>query len=502
MNMLSPNSRTYSFDFRANGYARGEGIAVMIVKRLSDAIRDSNTIRAIIRSTGANEDGRTPGITQPSQSAQECLIRDTYARAGLSMAHTRYVEAHGTGTPLGDPLEAAAIGNSFRSCRNEEEPLYIGSVKSNIGHLEGASGLAGVIKVVLALESGLIPPNANFEELNPDIDSGYLWVKIPEEPTPWPSRGLRRASVNSFGYGGANCHIVLDDAHNYLQLRGMQGKHKTVAWPPSAYGPRKCSSSTYKLVGANVISKADTRPRLLILSARDELGIERLATSYQDHFVKILEQDNPSPHLLNDIAYTLDSHRTVQRYRSSVVACSLADLLDIRETLPKGTKPEEYSPQLGFVFTGQGAQWFAMGRELLGYPVYRRSIDTHLAILGCSWSVLDHLTRDKDHSEVDMHSQALCTIVQVAIVDLLSEANIKPSAVVGHSSGEIAAAYAAGYISKQDAWKIAYFRGVVALKLSGSNDHGCGAMTSVGLSEVEVRHTSPMFYRPMQAISG
>jgi acyl transferase domain-containing protein/NADPH:quinone reductase-like Zn-dependent oxidoreductase/aryl carrier-like protein len=489
MNMLSPDSKSYSFDHRANGYARGEGIAVMIVKRLSDAIRDGNTIRAVIRSTGANEDGHTPGITQPSQAAQERLMKETYARAGLSMALTRYVEAHGTGTPLGDPLEATAIGNAFRSFRSEAEPLYIGSVKSNIGHLEGASGLAGVIKVVLALENGLIPPNTEFEKLNPRIDADRLRIRIPVESTSWPSPGLRRASVNSFGYGGANCHIVLDDAYNYLQARGIQAKHNTVARPPTAV------DSNQHLVKAGSLAKKDfpatthKTPRLLVLSSSDKLGIRRLATSYEDHVSKLI-QDHCSPlDLIDDIAYTLDSHRSVLAYRSSIVAHSLEDLVDLGNAFPTEAKSRESPPQLGFIFTGQGAQWFAMGRELLDYPIYRRSIEeasTYLATLGCSWSASDELTRSPDSSNVDLYSQALCTIVQVALVDILNQINIKPAVVVGHSSGEIAAAYAAGYISRQDAWKIAYCRGVVTSKLSKSNDHGSGAMLSVGLPMEEV----------------
>ncbi|KAF3768164.1 polyketide synthase [Cryphonectria parasitica EP155] len=219
MNFLSPDSLCYSFDERANGYSRGEGIAVIILKRLSDAIRDGNTVRAVIRATGSNEDGRTAGITQPSGQAQEQLIRETYRKAALSMAHTRYFEAHGTGTPMGDPIEALAVGKAFGDFRSEIDPLYMGAVKSNIGHLEGASALAGVIKAVLVLEKGVIPPNANFEKLNPKIDDKSLGLKFPEKCYSWPTPGLRRASINSFGYGGSNSHIVLDDAYNFMHLR-------------------------------------------------------------------------------------------------------------------------------------------------------------------------------------------------------------------------------------------------------------------------------------------
>jgi len=173
MGFLGPDSVCYCFDHRANGYARGEGFAVVVLKLLSDALRDGDTIRAVIRATGSNQDGRTPSITQPSSQAQEDMIRDTYARGGLDLKTTRFFEAHGTGTPVGDPLEARAIGAVFQRERSAEEPLLVGAVKSNIGHLECASGIAGLIKTVLVLEHGLVPPNIWFEKPNPKIASEW-----------------------------------------------------------------------------------------------------------------------------------------------------------------------------------------------------------------------------------------------------------------------------------------------------------------------------------------
>ena len=169
LEFLSSDSKCFSFDSRANGFSRGEGFGIIIIKALSKALEDGDTIRAIIRATGVNQDGRTPGITQPSSKSQEVLIRQTYEAAGLDMGSTRYFEAHGTGTPLGDSLEAAAINSSFGNYRSRDEPLYIGAVKSNIGHLEGASGIAGIIKTILVLEKGVIPPNVWFDSPNPKI---------------------------------------------------------------------------------------------------------------------------------------------------------------------------------------------------------------------------------------------------------------------------------------------------------------------------------------------
>jgi acyl transferase domain-containing protein len=180
-NFLSPDSRCWSFDTRCNGYARGEGLAIVVLKRLHDALRDGDTIRAVVRGTGSNQDGRTPGITQPSGDAQLELIRKTYAEANLSMKPTRFFEAHGTGTPTGDSIEGNAIGAAFKECRTNDDPLYIGAVKTNIGHLEGCSGLAGLIKTVLVLESGYIPPLAGFEKLNEAIDAQRLHLHVSQQ---------------------------------------------------------------------------------------------------------------------------------------------------------------------------------------------------------------------------------------------------------------------------------------------------------------------------------
>ena len=176
MGMLSPDGMSKSFDDRADGYARGEGFAVVVIKRLDDALKHGDTIRGIIRATGANQDGRTPGISQPSGAAQERLIRDTYS--GLNLGLTRYFEAHGTGTQVGDPTEAKAVATAFKSCRPLGSPLYVGSVKTNIGHLEGTSGLASLIKTMLILEKGLIPPNIWFQKINPKIRENEWNIKV------------------------------------------------------------------------------------------------------------------------------------------------------------------------------------------------------------------------------------------------------------------------------------------------------------------------------------
>lgn len=178
MNMLSTDGKCYSFDHRGRGYGRGEGFAILVLKRLSDALRDQDTIRTVICNTRCNQDGNTPGITQPSPIAQEALIKETYSSADLSMSPTRYFEAHGTGTPVGDPVETNALGTAFSKTRTLHNLLWVGAVKSNIGHLEGCSGLASVIKTILVLEKGVILPNTNFELINPKIDTEFLNIKV------------------------------------------------------------------------------------------------------------------------------------------------------------------------------------------------------------------------------------------------------------------------------------------------------------------------------------
>ncbi|KAI1389501.1 putative polyketide synthase [Hypoxylon trugodes] len=479
ISFLSPDSRCYSFDHRANGYARGEGIAVVILKRLSDAIRDGNTIRAVIRATGSNEDGRTSNITQPSSEAQEQLIRATYKRAKLSMAHTRYVEAHGTGTATGDPREANAIGLSFREHRSQLDPVYIGAVKSNIGHLEGASGLAGLIKAVLVLERGTIPPNTNFEKLNSQIDSKYLRITFPEQSHTWPIRGLRRASVNSFGYGGANCHVVLDDAYHYLHLRGLKGNHCTTLTSTTANDSLADEASVAQ----------DTNIRLFVWSAADYDGLARITAEYENHDAPYFDSLKGDQNFLSNLAYTLDSHRSHLTWRSYALLRSPSDIKSLASQMSSPQESFPKIPRIGFVFTGQGAQWFAMGRELTKYMSFRfelESAERYLRSIGCKWSVREELGRSESTSKIDDPeiSQALTTVLQVALVKLVRGFGLRPTAVVGHSSGEIAAAFAGGYISSESAWKLAYLRGFCAATLINlSHDGTRGAMMAVGMPE-------------------
>ncbi|PLB54129.1 putative polyketide synthase [Aspergillus steynii IBT 23096] len=487
LNMLSPDGQCYSFDHRANGYSRGEGVAVLVLKRVSDAIRDNDTIRGIIRNTGCNQDGRTSSLTVPSSDMQATLIRDTYTNARLSMEPTRYFEAHGTGTPVGDPTEAKALGKAFGQVRTVDDPLWVGSVKSNIGHLEGASGIAGVVRAMLVLEKGIIPPNANFEKVNPDIDTEALKIQFPLEHTPWPTKGLRRASVNSFGNSGTNAHVILDDVFHFLAEHHLFAHHLTVQDPPTTPVLEQTSIdvSCSLLQSSHNPGSKDSRPRLLVLSANDESGIRRQVSAYADHFTKFADRLDFT--YLDHLAYTLASRRSSLAWRTTAIVSSVQDLTQLGRTISPATRSKPY-PGLVFVFAGQGAQWAGMGRDLMTlFPDFNQSLERSedaLFELGCSWNLRDEILREHD-SKINAPelAQPCCTAIQIALVDLLRSFKVDAKAVIGHSSGEIAAAYCSGFISAEAALKIAYHRGAVCSALASGALGLKGTMMSVGLSE-------------------
>ncbi|KAL8791806.1 MAG: hypothetical protein Q9195_005615 [Heterodermia aff. obscurata] len=498
MAFLSPDGISYAFDHRANGYSRGEGLGIVVVKSLRKALDDGDTIRAVIRATGSNQDGRTPGITQPDVKSQIALIRDTYRSAGLSAYPTRFFEAHGTGTPLGDPIEARAINGALGISRSPEDKLIIGALKSNIGHLEGASGIAGLIKAILVLEKGIIPKNTWFERVNPQINEAEWNIDFPIENRPWPTPGLRRASVNSFGIGGSNAHVVLDDAYHYLLERGLSGKHNTVPCLSSLVSSEAIPEK-YLLengVGSE-ISEGDhaktVHPKLLVFSSSDSSGLARWASSYQDYFSKKLRNvDNVQ--VLADLAFTLGSKRSHMAWRSFAVATPATILKnDFAHLLTPPIRSKDVF-RLAFVFTGQGAHWSRMGKELLHYPVFRQAISDAsqcLLSLGCTWYLSgNNLISYTDGKEFRLKdpalSQPICTALQIAIVKLLRTWNIEPAAVIGHSSGEIAAAFCSGAITEDHALRIAYLRGLSISQRRRSDDEEEG-MLAVGLSEKDVQ---------------
>lgn len=485
-------SQLYCADFcsRANGYARGEGFGALILKRLSKAIADGDTIRAIIRGTGSNQDGKTPGITMPSAKAQAALIESCYKKAGLDYDTTGYFEAHGTGTPLGDPLELSSLGMTFGKERDPASPLYVSSVKTNIGHQEGGAGVAGVIRSVLAMEKGLIPPLAGFEKPNPKLELEKWKVALPTECIPWPQAGIRRSSVNSFGYGGANAHVILDDAYHYLKSRNLPGKHLT-AHTTADSSDGSDSGVNMSEESYEVLPTSRALHRVFAFSATDQAALQRMWPAYQEWLSSTIAAKHEDPStIFENLSYTLADRRTTFDRRAYVVADSLESLQSQLQNAPSSRKINR-EQNLLFVFTGQGAQYAQQGKELLQYPVFRDSVNKSadvLKALGCSWDLMTEMLKPAEESNINMpeFSQTLCTVLQVAEIELLKFWNVLPKTVVGHSSGEIAAAYAFGAISHTDAVKIAYLRGVYSGAVNTRMPELKGSMMAVGMSAESV----------------
>ncbi|KAI1613463.1 KR domain-containing protein [Exophiala viscosa] len=401
--VLSPDGSCKSFDAEANGYARAEAINAVYVKPLEDALRDGNPIRAVIRGTSSNSDGKTIGISQPSAASHEDMMRKAYSLAGIeTLSDTAYIECHGTGTAIGDPIETSAVANVFG-----EQGVYIGSVKPNVGHSEGASGLTSLIKAVLSLENRTIPPNIKFNKPNPRIAFGARKIGVPVDPVRWPEDRCERAGVNSFGIGGANAHVVLESKNFYLG-------------------------------SAPLVSKAAPQPRILVYSANTPDSLRRQVER---------------PECLHDLSYTLGARREHLVHRAYSVA---------------GVSAEPNSaPKLG-------AQWPQTRRELF------HTTEKYLSTLpdAPSWRISDELCKSSKESNLHKasYSQPLCTAVQVALVDALTVLGVVPAAVVGHSSGEMAAAYAAGRLTAREAIIAAYYRGVVSGQVTRD-----GGMAAIGL---------------------
>jgi acyl transferase domain-containing protein/NADPH:quinone reductase-like Zn-dependent oxidoreductase len=492
MGFLSSDGRCRSFDADGSGYVRGEGVCAVVIKRQSDAVRDGNRIRCVVRATGSNHDGTKKGITVPSSEAQEDMIRRTYQLAGLNPDDTHFFECHGTGTKVGDPNETRAVGNVFATPTRSQD-LIIGSIKSNVGHLEGAAGLAGMIKAVLAIERGLIPPQMHFDTPNPDIKFKEWKLKVPTETLSWPeTEGSkpRRASLNSFGYGGANAHAVLesfDQGQDGTTLNGSAGPN-------------------------GVVAKTPGRPFLFpVTSHATETG-ERLRGALRTYLVSATQKDGKSKTVqhLRDLAYTLSAHRSPHKIRSFAIAASTGALISELET-PRAsaewkTAPAHSSsstPRIGFVFTGQGAQSWDMGRQLIeAHPPFRATLERCDAVLQGlpepldrpEWSIVDELVRPQDPVESRLGetrlSQPICTALQIALVDLLRTWGVRPSAVCGHSSGEVAAAYSANILSLEAAMVVAYYRGFhmsqkQAAGTDSSKPQATGGMIAVGMSEAD-----------------
>jgi acyl transferase domain-containing protein/NAD(P)-dependent dehydrogenase (short-subunit alcohol dehydrogenase family)/acyl carrier protein len=447
---LSPDGRCKAFDESADGYARGEGGAVVVVKTLEQALRDGDDIYAQILGTAVSQDGRTDGITVPSAEAQQAAITTALRRAGIHANDVGYVEAHGTGTPVGDQVEIRALANALARQRPATNPLVIGSVKTNIGHLEAGAGVAGLIKTALVLKYGYIPANLHLKNVSSEIPLADLRIDIPRAGRPFPDTQRRIAGVNSFGFGGTNAHVVL-------------------AEPPAAI--------------RTIVPNHGQQPPLALLpiSARSE---EALAASAR----RLAQHLDAHPDLeLPDLGYTLSRRRSQLSYRRTLVASRVADARDqLRGLAAEGSIPagraNPTASKLAFVCSGMGPQWWKMCRGLLDvFPAFTESIlrsDRELSRY-TNWSLVDELRTGEARSrmaETDV-AQPANFAIQVALAEQLRHFGVTPDAVVGHSAGEVAAHYLAGVLTFEQAIQVIYHRSRLQQRTTG-----LGRMLAVGMS--------------------
>ncbi|MBN0043607.1 SDR family NAD(P)-dependent oxidoreductase [Streptomyces actuosus] len=459
---LAADGRCKPFDASADGITRGEGCGVVILRRLSDAQRDGDRILAVIRGTAVNSDGRSAGLMAPNPVAQQALLEAAVRDAGVQAGDIDYVEAHGTGTLLGDPIEAGALGAVLGPGRPSERPLLIGSVKSNLGHLEGAAGITGLIKTVLSLHHGEIPPSLHFHNPNPHIDFTALGLRVVTRATPWPGGSARPAlaGVSAFGFGGTNAHVVLEQAPT----------------TPAPHAPGPPGAGQEAVTGL---------PHVLLVTARSTDRLGDVATGLT-HW--LASKDGLPP--LSDVAHTLAHHRRGPA-SAAVVARTLDELADrlaalVRDDFGAGivapaVRPDPPRPrQPVFVFSGYGSQWPGMGRRLLSdSSAFREAVDRldplFSAELGTSLSTL---IRAGENSGVD-RIQPLLFGLQYALADTLRAHGVEPAAVVGHSMGEVTAAVVAGALTLRDGLTVVLRRSVM---LAGIDEEHAGAMAAVELS--------------------
>jgi acyl transferase domain-containing protein/NAD(P)-dependent dehydrogenase (short-subunit alcohol dehydrogenase family) len=455
---LAPDGRCKSFDARADGYGRGEGCGMVALKPLAAAARDGDAIYAVVRGTGVNQDGRTLAIPVPSADAQEALIRDVYGRARVPLQRVRYVEAHGTGTPVGDPIEADVLGRTIGRGRASSAACLLGSIKANIGHLEAAAGVAGLIKASLCVHHRAVPPQVHAETPHPDIPFAELGLRLPTGLEPIPDDGEPVVvGVNSFGYGGTNAHAVLCEAPAV----------PTRAVRPA--GPR--------------------RPFVLPLSARSEKALSALASRYGSRLSTAGVEE------LADVCYSAGARRTHFEHRAAAIAESAPGLAAELEVFARDGRADRVAAgkSLGpgsarpvFVFTGMGPQWWAMGRQVLADEAVCREIaaecDEYFRALS-GWSILEQLLGDESGSRMGEPriAQPANFVLQLGLVALWKHWGVEPAAVVGHSAGEVAAAHVAGALDLPDAVAVIYHRSRLQQTAAGA-----GGMLAVGLSREAV----------------
>ncbi len=473
--MLAPDGQCKTFDAAADGYVRGEGCGIVVLKRLSEAEADGDRIWGVIAGSAVNQDGATPGLTVPSGEAQERVVEDALARAGAQASDVDYVEAHGTGTPVGDPIEAQAIGTAYRHGRDHTNPLLIGSVKTNIGHLEAAAGVAGLMKATLAVERGLIPRHLNFRDPNPAIDWEQLPLRVTTETTPWPAtKRPPLAGVSAFGWSGTNAHVL---------VRGhgaRDGKGAERAWTSGPPRPVIVSLPEPAPDGAG---EARTT-RLLPLSGKSDEAVGDLAGRYLewlDERSGELEDADTAGQILPDMAWTAGVGRSHFGHRAGVAfrdAESLREGLKALAEAATGPGPGT-ATRVAFAYTGGSSQWVGMGKALYERePVARAVLDRCDAVFReeRGESLLEVMFGRSDAHDLDDADwmQPAVYALGCALTALWESVGVRPEAVVGHSLGEIAAAQTAGVYSLEDGMRFTARRSVLMAGLPEK-----GAMAAV-----------------------
>ncbi|MFJ4578699.1 SDR family NAD(P)-dependent oxidoreductase [Streptomyces echinatus] len=445
---MSPHGRSAAFAASADGYVRAEGGGVVVLKRLSAALADGDRIHCLIRGSAVNNDGPSNGLTAPNPAAQQAMLRTAYARSGVGAHEVQYVEAHGTGTRLGDPIEAHALGTVLGQGRPADAPLLIGSVKTNIGHLEAAAGVAGLIKVALSMRHRLLPATLHHDAPNPDIAFDDLRLAVPTEPVPWPADGDRLlAGISSFGFGGTNCHVVVEG-------------------PPGAHA------------------------HPLPLSAPTAEGLRHSARALLDAV-----EENPA-HAAADWCAATALNLSAHPYRAAATVRDTSQLRAALHDIASGAVSATTTaagPRTAFVFSGQGSQWCGMGLDLLhSEPVFRQALEEcdDLIRARSGISVVDELRRPAHASRLDETTvlQPAVFAVQVALAALWRSWGVTPDAVVGHSLGEVAAAHVAGALGLEDAVRVVCERSRQMSRIDGEGSVAVVEVPFADLPQLTAAH--------------
>jgi acyl transferase domain-containing protein len=451
---LAPDGRSKAFDESANGFGRGEGSIVIVLKRLSDAMRERDTVLAVVRGSAVNQAGASGGLTVPSSAAQAAVITAALNNAAIEPSQVDYIETHGTGTILGDPIELTALGNVFASSR--DRPLLIGSVKNNVGHLEAAAGLCGLAKVVLALNAEIIPPHIGVTELNPHFDWTSAPLEIPSQCRPWSKRERSRiAGVSSFGMSGTNAHVVIEEAPT-------DPRSKRSAMPP---------------------------PALFCLSAFSDKALESLCAVSAMHVLEASDESLEDLCFTNNTGRATHSHRlmTVSSDRQSLVsALNAAAAGEPGRSSRRGTVTE--APRVAFLITGQGAAFAGMARQLYEvHPVFRQSLDRCAEILGPHLDrplteILFPAAGEADSLRMTGYAQPALAAVAWSLAELWRSLGVVPAAVLGHSLGEYVAAAIAGMVDIED---LLPFISARARLMQSLPPNGMMVSVSAGSADVE-----------------